>query len=234
MNTNKKAAIIVGVLYIIGTVAGILSVVFTQPILNAPDYLIKISADPNQIVVGALFVLTMGFALAMVPVMLFPILKKQSEVLALGYVVFRGALETVIYIASVITWLFLIVVSQEYGAAGAAGASYFQTLGSVLLKGNDSISTILIFVFSLDALMLYYLFYCSKLVPRWISVWGFIAILLQFTTGFLIIFNLQSPFSTINMLMNFPIFLQEMVMAVWLIVKGFNPSAIAALSAKTE
>ena len=234
MNTNKKTAIIVGVLYIIGTVAGILSVVFTQPILNAPDYLIKISADPNQIVVGALFVLTMGFALAMVPVMLFPILRKQSEVLALGYVVFRGALETVIYIASVITWLFLIVVSQEYSAAGTAGASYSQTLGSVLLKGNDSITTILIFVFSLDALMLYCLFYCSKLVPRWISVWGFIAILLHFTTGFLIIFNLQSPFSTINLVMNFPIFLQEMVMAVWLIVKGFDPSAIASLSAKTD
>ena len=101
--------------------------------------------------------LTMGFALAMVPVMLFPILKKQNEILALGYVVFRGALETVTYIASVIPWLFLITVSQENSAAGAARASYLQTMGALLLKGTDSISTILIFVFGLGALMLYYL-----------------------------------------------------------------------------
>ena len=99
MNTHKKTAIIVGVLFIIGTVAGILSVVFTGSILDDPDYLIKVSANENQIIIGALFVLIMGFALAMVPVMMFPIFKKHNEALALGYVVFRGALETVTYIA---------------------------------------------------------------------------------------------------------------------------------------
>jgi hypothetical protein len=233
MNTNRKTAIVVGVLYIIGTVAGILSVVLYGPILNNPDYLSKVSANENQIVLGALFVLTMGLALAMVPVMLFPIFRKINEVLAVGYVVFRGALETVTYIALVITQLFLIIVSQEYIAAGAPDDSYFQTLGALLQKGQDSISTILIIVFSLGALMLYYLFYRSNLIPRWISVWGFIAITMHLATGFLIIFHLMSPFSTINMIVNFPIFLQEMVMAVWLIVKGFNPSAIASLSAKT-
>ncbi len=118
--------------------------------------------------------------------------------------------------------------------AGAPGAPYFQTLGALFLKGNDSISTISVIVFSLGALMLYYLFYQSKLIPRWISVWGFIAITLHLATGFLIIFQLMSPFSTIDLVMNFPIFLQEMVMAVWLIVKGFNPAAIAALSAKVD
>jgi len=232
MDTNRKTAIIVGVLFIIGTVAGILSVVFTSSILNAPDYLMKVSANENKIIIGALFVLVMGFALAMVPVMMFPIFKKHNEALALGYVVFRGALETVTYIASVICWLFLLIVSQEYLKAGAPVASYFQTLGALLLKGNDSISTILVIVFSLGALMLYYLFYQSKLIPRWISGWGFIAILLHLVTGFLILFHLQSPFSTINIVMNLPIFLQEMVMAVWLIGKGFNPSAIASGSIK--
>ncbi len=232
MDTNRKTAIIVGVLFIIGTVAGILSVVFTSSILNAPDYLMKVSANENKIIIGALFVLVMGFALAMVPVMMFPIFKKHNEALALGYVVFRGALETVTYIASVICWLFLLILSQEYVKAGAPDASHFQTLGALLLKGNDSISTILVIVFSLGALMLYYLFYQSKLIPRWISGWGFIAILLHLVTGFLILFHLQSPFSTINTVMNLPIFLQEMVMAVWLIGKGFNPSAIASGSIK--
>jgi hypothetical protein len=234
MNTNRKTAIIVGVLYIIGTVAGILSVVFSTPILNGPDFLSKVSANENQFVIAALFVLLMGLALALVPVMLFPILKKQNEALALGYVVFRGALETVTYIAMVITWFLLMILSREYVSAGAPDGSYFQTLGALLLKGHDSISTILVITFCLGALMLYYLFYRSKLIPRWISVWGFIAITLHLVTGFLIMFQLMSPFSTINMVVNFPIFLQEMVMAVWLIAKGFNPAAIAVLSAKVE
>jgi hypothetical protein len=233
MNTNRTTAIIVGVLYIIGTVAGVLSVPFTS-ILTDPDYLMKVSANENQIVIGTLFTLTMGLALALVAVMLFPILRKHNEALALGYLIFRGALETVGYIALVITRLFLIIVSQEYVAAGAPNASYFQTLGALLLKGHDySITPIHIIIFSLDALMLYYVFYQSKLIPRWISVWGFIAIASHLATGLLIIFGLQIPFGTSNMIMNLPIFVQEMVMAVWLIVKGFNPSAIVSPSAKT-
>ena len=234
MNTNRKTAVIVGVLYIIGTVAGILSVVFSTPILNGPDFLSKVSANENQFIIAALFVLLMGLSLALVPVMLFPILKRQNEALALGYIVFRGALETVTYIAMVITWFFLLILSREYGAAGAPDTSYFQTLGALFLKGNDLISTILVIVFSLGALMLYYLLYRSKLIPRWISVWGFIAITMHLVTSFLILFQLMSPFSTINMVVNFPIFLQEMVMAVWMIVKGLNPSAIAGLSAKVD
>jgi hypothetical protein len=226
MNTNRKTAIIVGVLFIIGTVAGILSVVCTGSILSDPNYLIKVSENQNQIVTAALFVLTMGFALAMVPFVIFPVLKKHNEILALGYVVFRGALETVTAIAMVINWLFLLILSREYVAAGAPDASNFQALGAVFLKGVDPISALGGIVFGLGALMLYYVFYQSKLIPRWISVWGFIAILLSLSTCILILFHLQSPSSTANSVMNFPIFLQEMVMAVWLIVKGFNPSAI--------
>ncbi len=234
MDTNRRTAIIVGVLYITGTVAGILSVVFSTPILDGPDFLIKVSANENQFVIAALLVLLMGLALAMVPVMLFPILKKHSPALALGYVVFRGALETMTYIAMVITWLFLLIVGREYVAAGVPDASYFQTLGSLFKEGNDSITPILGIVFSLGALMLYYVFWQSKLIPQWISGLGFFAILLHLATCFLIMFSLQSPFSTTNLVMNFPIFLQEMVMAVWMITKGFNPSAIAFGSARAD
>jgi hypothetical protein len=233
MNTYRKTATIVGILYIIGTVAGISSVVVTRPILQASDYLAKVAANPNQLTLGGLLVLTMGLALAMVPVLLFPIFRKINEVLAVGYVVFRGALETVGSMALVGFWLLLVVLGIAYTAAGASAAPYFQTLAALLRDGGDSISTIMTIVFCLGALMLYYLLYQSQLVPRWISIWGIIAILLNLATGFLMMFKLMTGFSTINMVMNFPIFLQEMVMAVWLIVKGFNPAAIAALSAKT-
>src|SRR5258707_15707851 len=90
MISNRKTAIIVGVLFIIGTVAGVLSVLFTGPILDDPDYLTKVSSNQNQIIVGALLVLIMGFALAMVPVMMFPIFRKYNEPLAVG-LLFSGA-----------------------------------------------------------------------------------------------------------------------------------------------
>jgi hypothetical protein len=230
MNTHRKTAIIVGTLFIIGTVAGILSVVVTTPVLDGSDYLVKVSTDGNRLIIGALLILTMGLVLALVPVVLFPIARKHNEPLALGYVVFRGALEPIATISAVIPWLALIVVGQEYVKAGAPDASYFQTLGAMLLGVRDALGSIVIIIFSLDALMLYALLYQSRLVPRWLSVWGFIAISLHLATAFLALFALADGMSPIALVMHFPIFLQEMVMAVWLIVKGFNVSTSAPKS----
>jgi hypothetical protein len=231
MNNYRKTAVIVGVLYIIGTVSGILSMAFSGPLREAA-YLGSIAVNPNQIVVAALFVLLMGLALALVPIVLFPLLRKYNEVLALGYVVFRGALETALYIGMTVSWLMLIVLGLEYAQAGISAPPYFQTLGSLLLAGHETLNTMLIIVFSLNALMLYTIFYQSQLIPRWISIWGFIAILLHLTTAFLLLFGLveSSDMSTL-MAFNFLILVQEMVMAVWLIVKGFNPAAIARQAA---
>jgi hypothetical protein len=228
MNNYRKTAIIVGVLYIIGTVAGIVNVAVSEP-ARAEAYLVSIAANPNQITVAALCVLIMGLALALVPIVLFPLLKKYNEVLAIGYVVFRGALETALYIGMTVGWLVLIVLGLEYVKAGAPAESYFQTLGTLVLAGNDALNTILIIVFSLNALMLYTVFYQSKLIPRWISIWGFIAILLHLTTAFLLLFGIveSSNMSTL-IAFNFLILVQEMVMAVWLIAKGFNTAASAA------
>jgi hypothetical protein len=223
----------VGVLFIIGTAAGVLSMVMSTPMRDTA-YLTNLAANPNQITVAALCVLLMGLALALVPIVLFPLLKKYNEALALGYVVFRGALETVIYIAMAIGWLVLIALGLEYVKAGTPDAAAVQTLGAILLAGMDATNTILIIIFGLGALMLYTIFYQSNLIPRWISIWGFIAILLHLFTAILIMFRVVDSEAAIVSAINLPIFLQEMVMAVWLIVKGFNPAALAAGAAKTD
>ena len=234
MNTYRKTAIIVGILFIIGTVAGFLfKMVFTGSIQNDLNLLTQVAANEKQVIIGALFLLIMGLALALVPVMMFPILKKQNEALAVGYVVYRGALETITTVAIVISWLFLTVLSQQY-TAGAPDASYLQTFGSLLLKGNDTIGTISQVVFPLGALMFYCILYKSKLIPRWISGWGIIAAAWVLVMTAFDWFGISGSWSTTLVdILDFPIFFQEMVMAVWLIVKGFNSSAIAALSAKT-
>jgi len=232
MNWNRKTAIMVGVLYIIGTVAGILSLVFTGPILESPDYLVQVSMNPNRIIIGALFVLTMGLALAMVPVMMFPILKNYNAVLAVGYVVFRGALEAVTYLVFVIGWLWLPLISQEFIRASAADASFFQSLGDLVLEAHGQISHVLAIVFILGALMFYYVLYQSKLVPRWLSGWGLLAAIPYFVSGVLGLFTAPGPMGTILMVLVLPMAVQEMVLAIWLIVKGFNSSPVNFGSSK--
>lgn len=217
--SDRTTAIIVGILFIIGTVAGISSVAFTGSILASPDFLVQISENENQIVTGAILVLIMGFALAMVPVMLFPIFKKYNEALALGAVLFRGALEAVAYIAVAIFWLLLIVVSQQFATAGFPDDSYFQSLGMLLQDGSVWIGYILSMVFSIGALMIYALFYQSKLIPTWLSIWGLIGAVLY------LVHPLLAMFGTAQDVLFMPLAVQEMVFALWLIIKGFNSKA---------
>ena len=216
MVSNRKTALIVGVLFILGTLAGVLSVLFTGPILNDPDSLAKAASYPNGLIIGALLVLLMGIALSMIPVMLFPIFRKHNEVLAIGAIVFRGALEAVTYIAIAASWLLLLTLSREYIKAGAPDASYFQTMGVLLLKAGDWIAQILAIVFSLGALAIYYLFYRSKLIPRWLSIWGLIGAVLYLAAPLLAMFGI-----VFEILMA-PLALQEMVLAIWLIARGFS------------
>ncbi len=232
MNSNRKTAIIVGVLFITATVAGVLSVVFSGPILEEPLNLINVSANENQVITAGLLMLIMGFAVAGIGIMMYPIFKKHNEALALGFAGFR-IIEGVLFIVSVVSLLSLLTLSQEFVKAGAPDASHFQTLGTLLQGENYWAYHMGTISFGLAALIFYYLLYQSKLIPRWLSVWGLIGVPLWFAVSLLIMFGLD-PSSTISTLLYLPIAVNEMVLAVWLIVKGFNPSAIASLSAKTD
>jgi hypothetical protein len=226
MNAYKNIARTMGILYFFGTISGILSRIVTSPIQSTPDFVASIAANGNSITLGALFVLTMGLALAMVPVMAYPVLKKHDEILALGYVVFRGALEGVSYMAIVVSWLLLLPLSQVF-QAGSSDTSKLQVLANVLLEAKE-IAVFGMIVFCLGGLMFYYLLFQSKLVPQWLSGWGFIALIMDLAAGLLVMFGFFSPTSTISDVLQIPIFLQEMVLAVWLIAKGFNSSGIVS------
>jgi hypothetical protein len=226
----------VGVLFIIGTAMGVLSVVFVVPVLEGPGHLARVAANPAPMILGAFCVLAMGLALAMVPLALFPILRRDHESLAIGYVVFRGGLETVTTLGVVGSWLLLVTLGQEYAAAGVAAGSpaglEFQTLSVLIVKAAEISANAGAVVFPIGAMMLYVVLYQSNLIPRWLSVWGMIAVVLHLTlTGLAGLANLSES-SLVQVVANAPIFVQEMVMAVWLIVKGFNISAVASPPAK--
>ena len=212
---RRRTAITVGTLFIIGDIAGVLSYVVTRGLLDGPDALTKIAANQSHLALGALLILIMGLALAMIPVVMYPIFRRYNEVLALGTVVFRGALETVAYMVSAGTWLVLLELSREPAAAASAGAPHVQTLTGLLVATQGSVATWLTsIVFSLGALMFYYLFYRSRLIPRWLSVWGLAGAALYLAVPLLDMFG-----HGFGVLMA-PLAVAEIVLAVWLIVKG--------------
>jgi len=172
--TPKMIARVVGILFLLGDIAGILSVVVTSPSLGAfsqhdPSYLVKVSAQENLVILGALLLVTMAVTLALIPIVMYPLSKKFNETLALGYVVFRGALETIITIAMAISWPLLIIVGREYAAAGVSGASSVQTMGTIVFGAHDRLNAMLEVVFPLGALMFYAVLYRSQLIPLWLS-----------------------------------------------------------------
>jgi hypothetical protein len=229
MNTYRKTAVIVGILFIIGTVSGILSGVVTAPIKAGSAYPLNVSASATQWIIGTLLILLMGYPLAMIPVMLYPIFKKHNEVLAFGAVLFRGVLEAVLYTASVISMLLLLNVSEIFGKTGVTDASNLQTLGTMLTASGDWIFQILSLVFSVGTLMICALFYQTRLIPRWLSGWGFIGAVLYFVANFVSMFgplHLAPDIGSGIGLLMIPLAIQEMVLAAWLIVKGFNPSVM--------
>jgi len=229
MNTHRKTAIIVGVLFIAATVGSSLYYVILDPILNAPDYLVKVSENANRVILGVLLYLIDNAAVVAIPILLFPIFKKYNEVLALGYVGTR-IIESVTVIVGHISLLALLTLSQEYVQAATTNASHFQALGALLLSVIDWSHLLSVeIVFALSPLFLNYLLFKSKLVPRFISVWGLIGAILLLAEGLLGMFGL-GPESEIS-IFSLIILVQEMVFAVWLIVKGFNPSAIDSQSA---
>lgn len=214
MSGDRKAAVWIGVLYIVGTVALVLSFVVTNTVLTGPDYLAQVGAEPNQVAIGAVLVLLAGFALAMVPVVFWPIGKRYSETLAMGYVVFRGALEGVIYIVGALGWLVLIPLSTQPDAAPLAG----------LVRAAEPViwEQVGVIPFALGALLFSSLLYRSRLVPRWLSAWGLVGATLYLVPALGSMFGLS-----LGMLMA-PLAVQEMAMAVWLMAKGFSPAALAA------
>jgi hypothetical protein len=221
MDSNRKTAIAVGILFIIATAAPIAGAFFTGSIYET-DYLTAVSANETQVLIGVLLLLIMTAAIVSIPIMMFPILRKYNEGLALGYVgarIFEGFFSAV----NIISLLSILSLSREFVNATAPVTSYFQTSGALLLAGFDWGSVLLDFPFTIGALVFNYMLYKSKLIPRWLSVLGLIGAALWLANAPLRMFSLSPSSMEILAL---PIAAQEMIFAAWLIVKGFNSSEI--------
>ncbi len=234
MKSNRKTAIIVGVLFIMALVLFLIGKAFYEPILSSSDYLDN--AYPNRVIViiGILLEFISALLVVLIPILLFPIIKKQYEVLALGYISFR-LFEAVLLSIAQIYKLSLVSLSQTYLNTGGVDASYYQNIGSSIqsvIYWVDHGGLIDLAVFAIGALILYSALYKSKLIPRWLSIWGLIGAVAMLTASVIATFDIFPVLFAI--LLMIPIPLQELTMSIWLIVKGFNPSAIASVSAKED
>jgi hypothetical protein len=223
MDLYRNTGIIVGILFIIATVMALLSGFFLGSTLDTLN-LTTISANQNQVIIAVIFELIVAVSVFAIGFMMYPILKKYKESLALGYVGIR-LIEAVFILFASLSLLSLLTISQQYGA-GSLNSPYLGNLLLVLRDWSLVIGT-LIFL-GLGGLFLNYLLYNSKIVPRWLSAWGLIGAALVLLYGLLSLFGFSPDLMLILNLLALPIAVQEMVFAVWLIVKGFNPSAITA------
>jgi hypothetical protein len=220
----KKNAVLVGILFIIATAFLFIGGLFYGPVLDTPDYMEVAYPNRTSAIIGMLIEFSCILAIPLIAVFAYPVLRKHSKTLALGYVVFR-LFEAVLFALVDITKLSLIKVSQLYLTAESSTVAMIESVGATIQGWNEWAWVFYVLIFGFGALIFYFALYRSKLLPRWISIWGLIAIVLMMTSALLSMFAVELPDAIFGLLV-FPIMVQEMVMAVWLIVKGFNLSAI--------
>ncbi|CDN42987.1 DUF4386 domain-containing protein, partial [Paenibacillus sp. P22] len=218
---------IVGVLFILAAVTSIIGgLILYKPVLNDPDYLVQGSAHANEVVLGAVMELMLVIAAVGTATTMFPFLRKFNETIALWHVCFRF-LEAVVITVGVISVLSLLALSQNYVAAGAPDIASYQVSGTLLKAVHDY--TFLLgpnLFLGINTMMYSYIFYKSKLVPRFIPLLGMTGSALILLAAFLEMFGVIDQVSAWGAVLALPIFANEMILAVWLITKGFNESAV--------
>jgi hypothetical protein len=224
MKTYRLTSVLAGAFYFLGTVMGIFSVLVAGN-FEAGEVSVNLSASPARLTLGAFLILMMGILLSAMTVFLYPLFRKDSEGLAMGMVVFRGALEGAGYIITAVMWVLLAALSNTF--AGADSAT-LQTVGNLVLAVSDKNGAMGTVFFIIGAVCLYICFYRTKLIPRWLTLWGLIAAAPYVVFGLLSLFDMAG--GGLGFL-QMPMFFQELVMGLWLVIKGFDRAALEDLLA---
>jgi hypothetical protein len=223
MNSNKKISILYGVLIIAGIISGILNSV---PAIEYPDYLTKLSSIKTQILIAVFFQFVMASVYVCIIVLLYPIVKQYSERIALGYFAFRLIGAMFLFIG-IISLLLLLLLSQSFNSSGNPSLSYFQTIGELLRNGRDWMNHIgMILPWTIGGFLLYYSFLKMKIIPVWLSIWGIVGSVLVLIGTILLMFDIIKIVTPIYFIFMIPTALFELILAIFLIVKGFSPLVI--------
>jgi hypothetical protein len=215
-NTYRGTARVVGLLYIAGMVIGIGGNILIQSILGAPNRLAAASGKSMVLAIGALLWLLTVAGDAAHGILMFPVLRRQSERLAIGYLGSR-IIDAVFIGVHVLFLLFQIPLGLEYLKAGISDARYLQTLSALFMQADQYAYQIGMSFVGLAGLVLGYAFYRSRLVPRFVAVWGLVGYIFLLCGSLLEILGFD-----LRLIHTIPGGLWELFMGLWLIVKGFK------------
>lgn len=215
---RRAVAVTAGVLFIVATVANVIGTGLPRSLLESGNYLGQVAANANRVTTGALLGLVAAAASVGIAVALYPVLRNWGSGLAFGSVIFR-TIEAVLYVLAVVGLLSVVALSRGYPQAGLADAASARASADAVLALRQQAGLVSVFAFALGGLMYYLLFYRSLLIPRWLSGWGILAIALLLAVWVVAVFAHQ-PMTTYTLLV-LPLGIQEIALAVWLIVKGF-------------
>lgn len=222
MDSLRRTALVAGSLYLLTFLSSIPAVLLLDPVLNDPNYIVGAGAD-TRVTLGSFLDVVNALACIGTAVVLFPVVKRQSESLALGFVTSR-LLEAAVIVIGVVSLLAVVTLRQP-GAAGAEATSLVTT-GQSLVAVRDW--TFLLgpnLMAAVNALLLGSLMYLSGLVPRVIPVLGLIGAPLLLAVTIATLFDLTEH-GSVWWIAVAPIFVWELSLGVWLVVKGFKPSPV--------
>lgn len=228
--TYRRHAVAAGVFFIIATAFLFVGEAFYGPPLQAADPLATLPAARGQVALGVLIEFACVLAIPLVAVSLYPVLARVSAALAIGYVAFR-LFEAAIFAGIEIDRFFLLALADAHMKTGPAGQEALTAIIDAVVADNawtGITGPIYNLVFVTGMLMLNAMLWTSRLVPRWISGWGLVCALVLGGLSITVLFVQVSE--TVGIALIAPLAVQEMVLALWFIVKGFNREALARLA----
>lgn len=217
----RKTAAIVGALFIIATVSSLATFPFLVSAFEGSDYILDLPNIENNVVIAAMLETTLAISLVGIGALMFPILRRNAEGLGMVYAGIR-LMEAIFIVVGTICLLGMLSMGQDF-ASGSLNGTGSQLIGALLISIREwSILFGTMIFLGLGGLTLNYVLLRSRLVPRWLSVWGLIGGVGILIYGAIGLFGTDTASMDATTLLAAPIAVQEMVFASWLIVKGFS------------
>ncbi len=220
MENNRKTATYTGLLFLLAMFSSLAGGISLESMISSADYLTELTALRPQIEFGVFLEMVNSLAVIAIAVLLFPLIQRHSRQMAAGYLSFR-LLEAAFLLLCALIPLLLLGLAGEFTAAASGNESYFLLFGTMLKELRAELAGILApLFFSLGALILYTFFYHTRMIPRFISVWGYLGV------AAIVTLNLMQLDMSFGMFLALPIILNEIFLGFWLIFKGFSPASV--------
>lgn len=221
---------IAGILIILGVITGVLSIV---PSVESDNFLKEVYSNKNQVFAGAVFQFFLVPIYIAFSLLLYPLLKRYSKSLSIGFVGFRFMSAT-FQLIGIILLPVIVLLSQKYSVAASSDIAIYEAAGDMLRLSRDLTNHLgVILATGLGNVLFYLILYREKLIPKWLSIWGFLGNIIIMLASFFILFQLIEVISTEYGLMSIPLVAQEIVLAIWLLTKGLKIKTNAQQLAST-